>query len=191
MKTVFFDIDTQRDFVYPAGALYVPGAEKILPVVAWLNRYAAGHAIPLISTADAHSENDAEFRDWPPHCVKGTHGQHKAAGTLIEQHSIIPTSPGPLNLAPQVIVEKQALDCFTNVNLPPLLDALGADRYVVYGVVTEFCVRSAVFGLLRTGRQVEVVADAIRSLSEDASRAALDEFIRRGARLTTAAELCL
>ena len=31
MKTVFFDIDTQIDFVYPAGALYVPGAEHILP----------------------------------------------------------------------------------------------------------------------------------------------------------------
>ena len=30
MKTVFFDIDTQIDFVFPAGALYAPGAESIL-----------------------------------------------------------------------------------------------------------------------------------------------------------------
>jgi nicotinamidase-related amidase len=51
MKTVFFDIDTQIDFVYPAGALYVPGAEHILPVIGELNRRA-----PLvISTMDAHA----------------------------------------------------------------------------------------------------------------------------------------
>jgi len=26
MKTVYFDIDTQIDFLFPAGSLYVPGA---------------------------------------------------------------------------------------------------------------------------------------------------------------------
>ena len=31
MNTVFFDVDTQIDFLYPAGALYVPGAESIVP----------------------------------------------------------------------------------------------------------------------------------------------------------------
>ncbi len=58
MKTVFFDIDTQIDFVYPAGALYVPGAERILPIVGELNR----RAPVLISTMDAHSEDDPEFQ---------------------------------------------------------------------------------------------------------------------------------
>jgi hypothetical protein len=29
MKTVFFDVDTQIDFLYPAGALYVPGGETV------------------------------------------------------------------------------------------------------------------------------------------------------------------
>ena len=30
MTTVFFDIDTQVDFLYPAGALYVPGARPVV-----------------------------------------------------------------------------------------------------------------------------------------------------------------
>ena len=30
MKTVFMDVDTQLDFLYPAGALYVPGAERLI-----------------------------------------------------------------------------------------------------------------------------------------------------------------
>src|ERR1017187_7219555 len=33
MKTVFFDIDSQLDFLYPAGALYVPRAERIVPAI--------------------------------------------------------------------------------------------------------------------------------------------------------------
>ena len=40
MKTVFFDVDTQIDFLYPAGALYVPGAEKVVEQIAALNRFA-------------------------------------------------------------------------------------------------------------------------------------------------------
>ncbi len=32
-KTVFVDVDTQIDFVYPAGALYAPGAETIVPAL--------------------------------------------------------------------------------------------------------------------------------------------------------------
>ena len=65
MKTVFFDIDTQIDFVYPAGALYVSGAERILAAVSQLNR----RAPRLISTMDAHSEDDPEFKIYPHHCV--------------------------------------------------------------------------------------------------------------------------
>ena len=58
MKTVFVDVDSQLDFLYPAGALYVPGAERIVPAIARLNQFAAGRGVPVISTTDAHAEND-------------------------------------------------------------------------------------------------------------------------------------
>ena len=41
MNTIFFDIDSQLDFLYPAGALYVRGAERIVPAIERLNRHAA------------------------------------------------------------------------------------------------------------------------------------------------------
>ena len=69
MSAVFVDVDSQLDFLYPAGALYVPGAERIVPAVAKLNRFAAEHGIPVVSTTDAHTENDSEFQTWPHHCV--------------------------------------------------------------------------------------------------------------------------
>ena len=182
MNTVFFDVDTQIDFVFPAGALYVPGAELILPAVAELNRQAP----LLISTMDAHSEDDPEFRLYPHHCVAGTAGQQKPAGTLAEKRAAIPAS---INGVRQFIVEKQKLDCFTNPHLAPLLERLGAGRYVVYGVVTEICVRYAAFGLLRLGGQVEIVADAVRELNEQDARAMFDEFTAAGGKLVTAAEV--
>ena len=191
MKTVFVDVDTQLDFVVPAGALYVPGAEKVIPAVARLNAYAASQGIPVLSTADAHAENDPEFQNWPPHCVAGTLGQRKPASTLLSRRSVVSTRPGdiPASLEPQIIVEKQALDAFTNPNLTPLLERLGAGRYVVYGVVTEYCVRCAALGLLKTGAEVLVVTDAIQTLKEEDGRRALDELTGGGAKLTTAAEI--
>src|SRR5437016_14498632 len=99
MPTVFIDVDSQLDFLYPAGALYVPGAERVVPNIARLNRHAAAHDIPVVSTTDAHAENDPEFRTWPPHCVAGATGQHKAESTLLEHRIVIPNRPCPLDLA--------------------------------------------------------------------------------------------
>jgi nicotinamidase/pyrazinamidase len=191
VKTVFFDVDTQIDFLYPAGALYAPGAERILPLIARLNQRAADSGAVVISSMDAHSENDPEFREWPPHCVVGTVGQQKPASTLLAKRIVIPTAEVAERIDgyQQILLEKQHLDAFTNSNLRWILEALDADRYVVYGVVTEYCVRLAAFGLLKTGKQVEIVTDAIRSLNESDGERVLNEFKAAGGALTTSAAL--
>ena len=74
MEQVFVDIDTQVDFLYPSGALAVPGATQILPQLAALTAHAAKTGTLIVSTADAHLEDDEEFRVYPPHCVAGTLG---------------------------------------------------------------------------------------------------------------------
>ena len=192
MKTVFFDVDTQIDFLFPAGALYVPGAESIIPNVARLNHYAAANGIMVVSDMDAHTENDPEFRDWPPHCVAGSFGQAKPPETLLEARIVIPSTSGHYSIggARQILLEKQSLNCFDNPNLPGLLGQLQADRYVVYGVVTEICVKFAAFGLLKTGKPVELVTDAVRSLDQAKASQMLADFTAAGGRLTTAAEVC-
>lgn len=187
MNTVFVDVDTQIDFLFPAGALHVPGGERILSAIARLNRYAAGHGIPVLSTMDAHAEDDLEFRDWPPHCVAGTAGQQKVAATLLERRIVIPNVPGNTpdpGAVQQILVEKQTLDCF-NVHLASLLAKLAADRYVVYGVVTEICVKFVALRLLNTGKRVELVTDAIRSLDDEQAARTLEELHQSGCILTT------
>ena len=96
--TAWLDIDTQIDFVFPAGALYGAGAERVIPAVAELNHYAKEHGIPVISTMCAHPEDSQEFRIWPPHCVVGTVGQRKPAATLLGDST------------KQIIIEKDDLD---------------------------------------------------------------------------------
>lgn len=188
MKTVFADIDTQWDFLAPAGALSVPGAAKLLPVIARLNQWAGQQGIPVISTMDAHAENDPEFRVWPAHCIAGTLGQQKPAGTLLEGRAVLKSAAGARvdPAARQFLVEKQQLDCFSNPNLITLLGDLQAQRYVVYGVVTEYCVRCAAFGLLKTGARVELVTDAIQSLDPQAGARMLADFTAAGGVLTVA-----
>jgi nicotinamidase/pyrazinamidase len=187
MRTVFFDIDTQLDFLFPAGALYAPGAERIIPTVAKLNHWAAAHAIPVVSTMDAHSENDPEFRDWPHHCVVDTLGQRKPTSTLLEKRVIVPNSRCELPaLTHQILLEKQTFSALSNINFEPLLHHFSADRYVVYGVVTEVCVKFAAFGLLETGKRVEIVTDAICALNEETGAKTLTDFIAAGGHLTHA-----
>jgi nicotinamidase/pyrazinamidase len=191
MITAFFDVDTQIDFLFPAGALYVPGAERIIPAVAQLNRYAAAHGF-LVSSVDAHGENDPEFTRWPAHCVSGTVGQQKAQQTLLEKRFVVPNAASGVTLdgIDQVVLEKQTLDLFSNVNIGQLLGRMNADRYVVYGVVTEYCVKCAAMGLVATGRPVFLVRDAVQTLNPADEQRFFDEFTAGGGRLTTVAEVC-
>lgn len=190
MKTAAFDIDTQLDFLYPAGALYVPGAEAIAAHIAALNRWAAGHGIPVVSTMCAHAEDDPEFRSWPPHCVRGTTGQQKPAATLLDRRVTVPgASPTAIAGAAQILFEKQSVNVFDSPHLPALLEALAADRYLVYGVVTEICVQHAAFGLLATGKPVTIVRDAVRSLNSEAAAAMFHEWEHRGGATVTIARL--
>jgi len=192
MKTVFVDVDTQLDFMVPGGALYAPGSELLTPRLAALSEFAVKSGIPILSTADAHSEDDPEFKSWKPHCVLGTQGERKLTETSVDRQYIVSTEadsldPSLVYAAAQIIVQKQNVDCFTNPNLPELLRLLNAARFVVYGVVTEVCVRHAARGLLKTGAKVELVADAIQALDENAGREALNELTDKGVELTTVA----
>jgi len=187
VKTVFFDIDTQIDFMYPAGALYVAGAERIVPGITRLNQSAP----LLVSTMCAHQENDPEFAKWPPHCVVGTTGQLKPQSTLRARRVVIPNTliDVVIDGAEQIIVEKQQLNLFTNPNLRRLLDLLAADEYVVYGVVTEYCVRHAALGLLETGKPVTLVTDAIQALDKEETERTFQAFAAGGGRLATTSKL--
>lgn len=188
---VLFDVDTQVDFMAATGKLYVPGAEQIVPNLARLMKWARRNDVPVISTADAHQPDAPEFKVWPPHCVIGTPGQHLIPETMFPSPVVIPCRPGPfqppMRWVGQFIVEKPTYTPADNPNFRAILDALGKRRAIVFGVVTEFCVRAVVLALRAHGFEVDLVIDAVKPITEDGGRKALNEMTAAGARMVTTA----
>jgi nicotinamidase/pyrazinamidase len=193
-KIVFWEVDAQVDFMLPGGKLYVPGAEKIIPKIGRLVRGAADAGIFLVSSGDAHPEGDPEFQRFPPHCLAGTPGARIIPEGLVTNSRRIPNDlsqplPPDILRSPQVVIEKQTLDVFDNPQTSELVERLGADaEYVVFGVVTEYCVRCAAKGLLERGRKVSVVKDAIETLDAADGKKAIEELQTLGARMITTDE---
>jgi nicotinamidase-related amidase len=184
-RTLFFDVDTQFDFVLQAGALYVPGAERLVEVVRRLHAFAASREILVISSIDAHPENDGEFTEYAAHCVRGATGMRKPDATLLFPQAVLPeTTSFPINLAgvKQLLVEKTTVDCFRNRNLTRLLNSLSPATCFVYGVAAEVAVQHAAMGLLRLGFEVVQISDAIQELNPAIARRARQDFARDGGR---------
>jgi len=188
---IFVDVDTQRDFMDPDGALYVPGAVEIVDTLEALTHFAVARGIPVVATMDAHAPDDPGFARYPPHCVRGTRGSQKIPQTLLPRHVVLPNAPGGAlpEDADQIILEKQAFSMFDNVHAEEVMGRLGIRRCVVYGVATECCVRADVLDLLARNYEVILVTDAVRPLDPAAGTAALAEMQARGAVLVPVAEV--
>ena len=94
----------------------------------------------------------------------------------------------PADLEPfhQILLEKQTLDIFESHHAEALLDRLPRDaEFIVFGVVTEYCVRLAAKGLLERGRRVAVVSDAIETLNPAEARRTMKELTALGAETIT------
>ncbi|HZW93490.1 MAG TPA: isochorismatase family cysteine hydrolase [Candidatus Eremiobacteraceae bacterium] len=178
---IFWEVDTQVDFMLPGGKLYVLYAEKLLPNIRKLTDAARQGRVFLVSHGCYHTKDDPEFSTFPPHCIKGTPGSAYVAEALTEKVVTVPNEPMaelPKDLLQyqQILLEKQTLDIFQSLHAEELVNRLGKDaEFVVFGVVTEYCVRFAAKGLLERGRRVFVVEDAIETLkAEDGERAAAE-----------------
>jgi nicotinamidase/pyrazinamidase len=195
---LFFDVDTQRDFLLEEGALYVPGGSVIIPTLAAITSFAREQGIRVLASMDAHAPNDPEFiisgGQFPAHCVVGTRGQEKLLETTVPGAPIVPPEglSGSrerelIHAATAVVLEKRSLDVFTNPMASELVSS--QDTAIVYGVATEFCVRTAVLGLIARGLSVRILTDAVRGVDHTEARAALAEMAEAGATLMTSEEM--
>jgi nicotinamidase/pyrazinamidase len=209
MNTIFFDVDTQNDFMNPSGALYVPDAESLKPILAELTQFALKNNILIHGSVDSHSEEDAEFipngGPFPLHCLSGSEGQKKIPETLTGKETYIGSSiPGGLvaedwgwtcggmGTGDHLIFEKQTYDVMTNRSLvmaKKSLERHGMDdshiTAIVYGVATDYCVKAAALGLRSFGMKVYVVKDAIKEITAEGRKEAFAEFERAGIELVT------
>jgi nicotinamidase/pyrazinamidase len=193
-NVIFWKVDAQEDFMKPGGKLYVPGAERLLPNLRRLTNAAREGLVFLVSHGCIHELDDPEFAQFPPHCIRGSAGAKLVPEALAERSITIPNEPAAklpddLSQYQQIILEKQTLDIFESRHAETLLARLPRDaEFIVFGVVTEYCVRFAAKGLLERGRRVSVVRDAIETLDAKESRRTLEELTALGARLISTDE---
>jgi nicotinamidase/pyrazinamidase len=190
---VFVDVDTQRDFLEPTGALLVPGAEGILDNLALLTRCARERGIPVLATACAHTADDPELDEFGPHCLAGTRGQTRVDATAWPGGRVLgPSEMFEGTIPPHLTVEKRQIDVMSHPEADRLVRLYdrGRPTFVVYGVTTDFCVKAVALGLLDRGCKVAVVVDAVRAIDRDREADVLAEFTRRGALLTVTEVVC-
>lgn len=191
---VFWEVDVQADFMLPGGKLYVPGAEKLLPNIRRLTDAARQDRVFLVSHGCYHPPNDPEFATFPPHCVKGTPGASMVPEAMTARVVTVPNEsaaslPDDLSGYQQILLEKQTLDIFKSAHADELVKGFGPEvEFVVFGVVTEYCVGFAAKGLLERGRRVSIVGDAIETLNSQDGNRVVAELQALGAKLITTDE---
>lgn len=192
---VFYDVDTQNDFMLPDGALHVPEAEKIIGGIGKLTNYARQKGHIVMGSVDRHFKDDAELKrnngPFPDHCMNDSYGQRK----IPETNPVCPayienkvmdgkTLDEIVGDKREIFFEKQHYDVFTNPNAELLLSQ--AHYAVVYGVATDYCVKAAVLGMRKLGLYVFVVTDAVKGVTKEGHDAALEEMKdKEGVRLVT------
>jgi nicotinamidase/pyrazinamidase len=190
-RFIFWEVDTQADFMLPGGKLYVPGAERLLPNIRRLADAARDGRVLLVSHGCYHAKDDPEFKTFPPHCIKGSAGAVVVPEALTTKVATVPNEPSSsipddLSQYQQIHLEKQTLDIFESGHAEELMKRLGNDaEFVVFGVVTEYCVRLAAKGLLERGRRVSVVQDAIETLKTEDGERTIAELKALGAKFIT------
>jgi nicotinamidase/pyrazinamidase len=205
-RVIFWDVDTQYDFMKPDGKLYVPDAERIIPNLARLTDYAHGHGVRVVASADDHVMGHPEISDtpdwkstFPPHCMRGTPGQKKIPETVPRDALVIEPARTDRRALEQrvrahpgdILFHKHRFDVFTNENVATVLEVLDPDDIVLYGVATDVCDKAAVEGLLerRPHTRLFVVTDAVKGIDKDVSGQLLKEWGEEGVRLVNTKEV--
>jgi nicotinamidase/pyrazinamidase len=198
---IFWDVDTQHDFMDPDGKLYVKGAELIKPKLEQLTRYAHAHGIQIVASSDDHELEHAEisstpdFREtFPPHCMRGTKGAEKIPETQLQSPMVIEPDPIPhealvrrlASHGSDVLLRKHRFDVFSNPNTTTVIEAWDPTEIVLYGVTLDYCVRYAIDGLIDVGiPTIHLVLDATKPIVPEAVDALVAKWKKQDVRIVT------
>ena len=202
-RSIFWNVDTQEDFVDQSGKLYVQGAEEIRPVLLKITDFARSEGIRVINTCDYHYINSQELSNapdfvstFPLHCMAGTSGAQFISETdpdlplLIDWDSelgIFEELDDPQRFR-NIVIRKDAFDVFVgNQYTDKILQILHPDQVFVYGVTTNVCVDKAVIGLVDRGMRVYVIKDAIKELTN--LPLPFETWLSRGVEMISFAEI--
>lgn len=197
---IFWNVDTQYDFVEPKGKLYVTGAELLKSIWQEITKLAAAKNIKVVNTADFHYGNSAELSanpdfvsTFPEHCMANTSGAEYVAETQPDNPAVFDWDKqyltlNEIHIKRNIVLRKDVFDVFVgNPHTEAIVEMLAPKTVIVYGVTTNVCVAAAVAGLVTRVEKVIVVEDAIKELAN--IPLSFDDWKKWGVELVTFEEL--
>ena len=199
-KLIFWDVDTQFDFMKPEGTLYVPGAETIIEEVSEVRKIALQNGYSIIADIDWHSPGNEEISEspdfdktFPPHCMAGSPGSERL-GYLGD----VPIEYVEINKMPSktlkklvekdqfhIVIRKESVDAFDNPNTDELVELAGPKAVVVFGVALDFCVKYVLQGLAKhDGIKRILLRDVVKGLNPKTEDGIINELRDAGVEIT-------
>ncbi|OLP55570.1 isochorismatase [Rhizobium rhizosphaerae] len=148
-RAAFIVVDMINEFCKPGGKMVLPGYESLVGPQTALIEAARKAGAPVIWVHDAHRPGMRHEREWAkrtPHGLENTW-----AVEIIEDLGA---------RADEIHVTKRRYSAFFQTDLDLTLKDMQIDQLVVFGVVTNICVRSTVHDAFFNGYEVIVPADA-------------------------------
>ncbi len=141
-------VDMINEFCKPGGKMVLPGYEALVPQQLAVVAAARKAGAPVIWIHDSHRKNmrrDREFLKRTPHCEEGTW-----AVEIIDDLGARDD---------EIHINKHRYSSFFQTDLDVTLKDMQVDQVVVFGVVTNICVRSTVHDAFFNGYEVVVPHD--------------------------------
>ncbi len=202
---IFWDIDTQFDFINPNGKLYIPGADNITDNISQTRRFALTNGYSIIASVDWHSLDDKEISQepdfkntFPPHCLASQPGSQRIGylGDIPIEHidieSVDDNELRTLTDKPQyhIVIRTNTVNMFQNPNTTALLEIVKPKLSIVFGVALDVCVLHALNGLLRWGKtEIIVLKDAVEGLQIISNEDVYKQLQNKGVRIAELSDI--
>lgn len=203
--TVFWDVDTQFDFMDPRGKLYVPGAEAIIEQVSLTRRFALESGYSIVADIDWHIAENSEIsetpdfeRTFPAHCMAGESGAERVGYLGDVTIDYVDIAKMPVEALERlvgkeqfhIVIKKESLDVFENPNTSELLRLVAPKEVIVFGVALDFCVACVLRGVLKVpGVKPYLLADVTKGLGTRPDKELFEQFAAEGVEITTLSDI--
>ena len=180
-KTIFYDLNTQRDFILHDGKFHIEGAENLVPKWKAITDLAREEQVRVVCSVDCHVPGDPQLKSWggpyPDHCMEGTSGQEKIDETkplnplTLENREYTPDEiQKALDHPGAIVFRRQQFDKLAdNPHLSAILRLVlrPYEDIVMYGVYTEACVSREMTALRGVGPRLHIIRDAVAVVGDE------------------------
>jgi nicotinamidase/pyrazinamidase len=160
-------VDVQNDFADPAGGLSVAGGEEVVPVLNREIARARAAGALVVYTQDWHPVSTPHFAKdggiWPVHCVAGSWGAELHPSLVVDGPIVRKGANGEDGYS-GFTMRDPTTGTESPTELASLLDDHAADRVVVGGLATDYCVKATALDAVRLGHPTAVLGGGIRAV---------------------------